>query len=294
MNHHQQTVIGRFAPSPSGPLHFGSLVAALGSYLSAKSQGGKWLVRMEDIDPPREQAGAADTILRQLSAFGLRWDGTVLYQSTRSTRYDEVLQQLQQRGLLYGCDCSRRELQENAGQCRNNCRQRKLPLTTGIAWRLLAGQEPLPFDDAVFGPCRFAATEQEDVVLKRRDGLYAYQLAVVVDDYDQGITEIVRGADLLEATPRQLYLWRLLGAPPPFFAHLPLVTLADGRKLSKQNYAPAISENQALGLLQQALQVLGQRVPTAERVDALLVAACADWRLEQVPQRPVVRLETPG
>lgn len=282
-------VIGRFAPSPSGPLHFGSLVAALGSYLSAKSQGGQWLVRMEDIDPPREQAGAADTILRQLTAFSLQWDGTVLYQSTRSGRYDEVLQQLQQRGLLYGCDCSRRQLQENGGRCSNACRQRGLPLQDGVAWRLIAGTEPLPFDDAVFGHCRFPDTEQDDVVLKRRDGLYAYQLAVVVDDIDQGVTEIVRGADLLDATPRQLYLWRLLGAPPPRWAHLPLMVQADGRKLSKQNYAPAISGSDALTLLREALAVLGQPRPLADNIPALLAEAIGQWQLANVPRGPIVR-----
>lgn len=282
-------VIGRFAPSPSGPLHFGSLVAALGSYLSARSQGGQWLVRMEDIDPPREQAGAADTILRQLTAFGLQWDGTVLYQSSRGGRYDEVLNQLRQRGLLYGCDCSRRLLQENKGRCANHCRQRGLPLADGVAWRLLAGTEPLPFDDAVFGRCRFPESELDEVVLKRRDGLYAYQLAVVVDDIDQGISEIVRGADLLDASPRQLYLWRLLGHVPPRLAHLPLVVGADGRKLSKQNYAPAIAEHDALTLLKDALAVLGQAVPTSQRIAELLATASKNWCLATVPKGPVVR-----
>ena len=284
------TVAGRFAPSPSGPLHFGSLVAALGSYLSAKAQGGRWLVRMEDLDPPREPAGAAATILQQLQAFGLQGDGAVLYQSTRHDRYDAVLSTLAARGLLYGCACSRRELQANDGRCANRCRERGLPLGDGVAWRLLAGNEPLPFDDAVFGTCRFPATEQDEVVLKRRDGLYAYQLAVVVDDIDQGITEIVRGADLLDATPRQLYLWRLLGHAPPRFAHLPLVVGSDGRKLSKQNYAPAIAAGDALSLLKQALAVLGQPEPTADTVTELLAQAVATWRLDRAPKGPVTRL----
>ncbi len=283
------SVIGRFAPSPSGPLHFGSLVAALGSYLSAKAQGGQWLVRMEDLDPPREPVGAAATILSQLRAFGLHWDGEVLYQSSRHTRYDAVLRTLAERGLLYGCACTRRELQANAGHCANHCRDRQLPLVDGVAWRLLAGSEPLPFDDAVFGPCRFPATEQDDVVLKRRDGLYAYQLAVVVDDIDQGITEIVRGADLLDSTPRQIYLWRLLGKTPPRFAHLPLVVGHDGRKLSKQNYAPAIAESEAFGLLKAALAVLGQPVPAADRIPDLLQEASQNWRLDRVPRGPVQR-----
>ncbi|HEX4911624.1 MAG TPA: tRNA glutamyl-Q(34) synthetase GluQRS [Permianibacter sp.] len=285
----QASVIGRFAPSPSGPLHFGSLVAALGSFLSAKSQGGLWRVRIEDIDPPREPAGAAATILQQLQAFGLHWDGVVLYQSSRHDRYDEVLQQLARLGLIYGCACTRRELQGNGGRCANRCRERSLPLADGVAWRLIAGSEPLPFDDAVFGPCRFPETEQDDVVLKRRDGLYAYQLAVVVDDIDQGISEIVRGADLLDATPRQLYLWRLLGRTPPRFAHLPLVVGADGRKLSKQNYAPAISEADAVPLLKEALAVLGQPIPATDRIEPLLAEAVAHWRLDRVPKGPVVR-----
>lgn len=282
-------VFGRFAPSPSGPLHFGSLVAALGSYLSAKAQGGQWLVRMEDLDPPREPVGAAATILRQLQAFGLKWDGELLYQSTRHARYDEVLRALADRGLLYGCACTRREVQANDGRCANRCRDRQLPLVDGVAWRLQAGSEPLPFDDAICGPCRFPTTEQDDVVLKRRDGLYAYQLAVVVDDIDQGISEIVRGADLLDSTPRQIYLWRLLGHTPPRFAHLPLVIGADGRKLSKQNYAPAIAETEALGLLKEALTVLGQMVPAADRLDALLQQAISNWRLDRVPRGPVQR-----
>ncbi len=283
-------VVGRFAPSPSGPLHFGSLVAALGSYLSAKAQGGRWLVRMEDLDPPREPVGAAATILQQLQAFGLHGDGVVLYQSSRHDRYEAVLGELAARGLLYGCGCSRRELQANDGRCANRCRDRALPLADGVAWRLLAGNQPLPFDDAVFGPCRFAATEQDEVVLKRRDGLYAYQLAVVVDDIDQGVTEIVRGADLLDATPRQIYLWQLLGRSPPRFAHLPLIVGADGRKLSKQNYAPAIAGNDALTLLQQTLTVLGQPVPAVDNVTELLARAVAQWRLDRVPKGPVTRL----
>lgn len=282
-------VVGRFAPSPSGPLHFGSLVAALGSYLSAKAQGGRWLVRMEDLDPPREPAGAAATVLQQLRAFGLHWDGDVMYQSGRHHRYDEVLAQLATRGLLYGCACSRRELQANDGRCVQACRERGLALADGVAWRLVAGDEALPFDDAIVGPCRFPAAEQDDVVLKRRDGLYAYQLAVVVDDIDQGITEIVRGADLLDSTPRQLRLWHLLGRTPPRFAHLPLVVAADGRKLSKQNYAPAINETEAVPLLQAALRVLGQAVPTTNDREALLTQAIANWRIDRVPPGPVPR-----
>ena len=285
----QLPVIGRFAPSPSGPLHFGSLVAALGSYLSAKAQGGQWLLRMEDLDPPREPAGAAATILQQLHAFGLQWDGAVLYQSSRHDRYAEVLNELAQHGLLYGCACTRRELQDNGGRCANRCRERGLPLGEGVAWRLLAGSDPLPFDDAVFGHCRFPETERDEVVLKRRDGLYAYQLAVVVDDIDQGISEIVRGADLLDATPRQIYLWRLLGRTQPRFAHLPLVVGADGRKLSKQNYAPAISEADAVPLLKEALAVLGQAIPGTDRIEPLLTEAIAHWRLARVPKGPVIR-----
>ena len=280
-------VIGRFAPSPSGPLHFGSLVAALGSYLSAKAQRGQWLLRIEDIDPPREPVGAADTIRKQLEAFALCWDGEVLYQSQRSERYEQVLAQWLASGAAFHCACTRRELQDNAGRCANHCAEKHLG-GQRTAIRLRAPAKTLAINDRIHG--LVAIAEHEDIVLKRRDGLYGYTLAVVVDDLDQGITEIVRGADLLTASPLQAQLFRLLGAQPPSYTHLPLVLQADGRKLSKQNQAPAISVEQRLELLHRALRVLGQPVPEAEHPEALLTTATTTWDIAKVPKGPVFEL----
>lgn len=279
------TVVGRFAPSPSGPLHFGSLVAALGSWLSARAQGGKWLLRMEDIDPPREPAGAADTILRQLDAFGLHWDGEVMYQSRRAHRYDEILRVLSARHLTFHCACPRRTVQDHQGRCAQQCETKAFHQQQAVAIRLHAPGRSLAFDDAVHG--FFACDAAEDVVLKRRDGLYAYTLAVVVDDMDQGITEIVRGADLLSATPLQIELMKQLGHRPPIYAHLPLVVQADGRKLSKQNLAPAVDASQRVALLKAALGVLGQDIPDADQPDALLETAIRRWQLGRVGTKPV-------
>lgn len=290
------SVIGRFAPSPSGPLHFGSLIAALGSWLSARAQGGRWLLRIEDIDPPREQRGAADIILAQLQAHGLQHDGEVLFQSRRSARYDAVLAQFRAAGLLYACDCPRKRLQELGHRYDGHCRDRGLPLAEGYAWRLRMTAVDGRFQDRIWGACDFAQGETDDPVLRRRDNLYAYQLACVVDDVDSGITEIVRGADLLDTTPRQIALWRLLGATPPSFAHLPLVVQDDGRKLSKQNHAPALDMRTPLRNLHRALRVLGQDLPAADTLGGLLAAACDNWDEARIPSRPVPArsLEDPG
>lgn len=281
------SVIGRFAPSPSGPLHFGSLIAALGSWLSARAQGGRWLLRIEDIDPPREQRGAADVICEQLQAHGLHHDGDALFQSRRSARYDAVLAQFRDAGLLYACDCPRKRLQALGHRYDGHCRDRGLPLVDGHAWRLRMSGVDGRFQDRIWGACDFAQGKTDDPVLRRRDNLYAYQLACVVDDVDSGVSEIVRGADLLDTTPRQIALWRLLGATPPSFAHLPLVVQDDGRKLSKQNHAPALDLHTPLRNLRRALRVLGQAQPAADTVDELLRAACAHWDEGRVPSRPV-------
>ena len=280
-------VIGRFAPSPSGPLHFGSLIAALGSWLSARAQSGRWLLRIEDIDPPREQVGAADLIMSQLRAHGLLWDGDVLFQSQRSARYDSVLQQFRNSGLLYACDCPRKRIQSLGHRYDGHCRTRQLPLVDGYAWRLQMRNVEGQFQDRIWGACDFAQGENDDPVLRRRDKLYAYQLACVVDDVDAGITEVVRGADLLDTTPRQIALWRLLGATPPAFAHLPLVVQDDGRKLSKQNHAPALDCRIPELNLRRALRVLGQPEPEGQTLEGLLVSALAQWSLAAIPSRPV-------
>ncbi len=257
-------VIGRFAPSPSGPLHFGSLVAAVGSYLIAKSTGGKWLVRIEDIDPPREVAGAADVILRQLEAFGFEWDGEVLYQSTRLERYEEVLNDLKQQDLVYACDCTRKQIfaQREDRVYTNVCADKNLTDTKDVAWRMRHGTAPqdkgnYSFNDHIQGHCQFdQSIYDEDFIIKRKDGLIAYQLAVVVDDIDQGVNQVVRGLDILDSTPRQLRLYEALAATPPEYYHLPLALDKNGDKLCKQHGAKAIEPENASALLVKALEFL--------------------------------------
>ena len=285
--------VGRFAPSPSGPLHFGSLVAALGSFLQARAQQGRWLVRIEDIDPPREMAGAADLILQTLEAHGLAWDGEVIYQSRRHERYDEVIAALHRAGDLYWCRCTRREIMAAGGFYNGHCRA--LGLTAeGCAARLRQHHPVYRFEDALQGEITVpAALAEEDFIVRRRDGLYAYNLAVVVDDMDSGITEIVRGADLLEPTVRQIALYQTLGAEVPAWVHLPLAVQADGNKLSKQNHAPALSRDEVRPALWQALHFLGQCPPPelmASRIDEIVAWGIAHWRLAGVPRQQKVVL----
>ena len=252
----------RFAPSPTGPLHFGSLVAALGSYLDARAHDGSWLLRMEDVDAPRVMPGAADAILRALEAHGFEWDGEITYQSRRGAVYRAALQALQDQGLVYACACSRKQLAETAKRgidgyiYRGACRER--PPAADAALRLRVPAERIAFDDRVQGrvACDLAR-ESGDFVLKRADGIYAYQLAVVADDAEQGITDIVRGADLLTSTPRQIVLQRYLGLPTPRYAHLPVVLDAAGDKLSKQTLAEPIDPQRPLPALLRALRFLG-------------------------------------
>lgn len=280
--------VGRFAPTPSGPLHFGSLIAALGSWLHARAQGGQWLLRIEDLDPPREMPGAADSILRTLEAYQLTWDGPVVYQSQRLARYAEVLQQLQQQGHCYACDCTRAQIQAAGGFYPGTCRERQLPLT-GHAIRLRQQAPVTGFTDLHLGDVRVEGPlASEDFILRRRDGLFAYNLAVVIDDADSGISEVVRGADLVEPTVRQIALYRLLQQPVPAWLHLPLALQADGRKWSKQNHAPALPMGAAITpTLWQALTFLGQQPPAALRDDtpsALLDWALAHWSTAMLPR----------
>ncbi len=259
---------GRFAPSPTGPLHFGSLVAAVGSYLEAKRRGGTWLVRMEDLDPPREQPGAADAILRTLEACGMGWDGAIMYQSRRGEAYRAALARLEAQGLVYVCGCSRREIADSVlvpdgaliypGTCRNGLAPGKMPRAT----RVRVGHETIVFEDAVQGKIRQdLAAEAGDFVLFRADGLFAYQLAVVVDDAEQGITDVVRGADLLASTARQIYLQRLLALPTPRYVQLPVAVNAAGEKLSKQTRAAPVDERDPVPVLAQVMDFLGQAPP---------------------------------
>jgi glutamyl-Q tRNA(Asp) synthetase len=263
--------IGRFAPSPTGPLHFGSLVAALASYLAARSAGGKWLLRMEDVDPPRAQPGAADGILRALDKLGLEWDGPVIYQSTRLERYRAVLDDLALRGFAYPCACTRRELEDSALAIDGSriypgtCRRGLAPGKAARSMRARTHGAPIGFGDAVQGwREQRVETEVGDFVLLRADGIPAYQLAVVVDDLDQGITDVVRGADLLDSTARQIHLQRLLGARTPRYAHVPVAVNAAGEKLSKQTGARPLDLSDPHAELARARRFLNQ---TAEGWD---------------------------
>ena len=234
---------GRFAPTPSGPLHLGSLVAALGSYLDARAASGQWLVRIEDIDPPRCPEGADSTILRQLEAFGLTWDGEVIWQSHRHDAYQHALDQLVEQGLAYPCSCSRKQWQAfdiYPGWCRNGV----CDATKPVAWRLRSdlAKRPVGWNDRLFGEQHFDPAELGDVVLKRKDQLWAYQLAVVVDDIAMGVTDVVRGEDLLTSTARQIAIYRALGAKVPRFWHVPLMLGEDGERLSKRDGSRSIAE----------------------------------------------------
>jgi glutamyl-Q tRNA(Asp) synthetase len=280
--------IGRFAPTPSGYLHFGSLVAALASYLDARSVGGQWLLRMEDLDPPREIPGARDEILRSLEACGFEWDGAVLLQSERHNAYQEVVQHLLAQGLAYACTCSRKQLEGHGGIYPGTCRNANHAVA-GAAIRIRVPELEYHFTDRVQGFYRqHLARDVGDFVIRRRDGLYAYQLAVVLDDAWQGMTDIVRGADLLDSTPRQLYLQELLGLPQPRYLHVPLIVQADGNKLGKSFRSPALPAAAAAAQLCRALRALGQQ-PPAELDQAtaqeILVWGTSHWQAERIPRQ---------
>src|SRR3954454_182148 len=270
---------GRFAPSPTGPLHLGSLVAAVGSWLFARRTGGRWLVRMEDLDTPRVVAGAADEILRTLEWYGLTWDGDIVYQSQRIALYDEALSALRANHLVYDCGCLRADLARTASAplgrepvYPGTCRDGLPPGRVARAVRFRTSQDIIGFDDMLRGPVEEdVAAETGDFIVRRADGVYAYQLAVVVDDAAQQVTQVVRGADLLTSTPRQIALQRALGFPTPSYAHLPLVVNADGSKLGKRDGAlplPSLDEKQVTETLAFALRFLGIEVAvdTAERM----------------------------
>lgn len=292
-------MIGRFAPSPTGPLHFGSLLAALASYCQAKSQGGLWLVRMEDLDKPREMTCAADHILRTLEGLGFEWDGEVVYQSQRNSFYQEALSQLHAKSLTYNCDCSRKEIADSYNQkpaqhgidglvYPGTCRH-KTAFKIPHASRVIVNNAPITFTDAIQGEIQQnLAKDVGDFVLKRVDGLFAYQLGVVVDDFEQGITNILRGADLLDSTPRQIYLQQLLGHPTPQYAHIPVASNVAGEKLSKQTMAPEINAAQASILLTQALDFLGQQAPkdlSKQSANDILQWAKQHWNITKVGQK---------
>ena len=291
--------VGRFAPSPTGLLHIGSLLTAAASYADARAHGGQWLVRMEDLDPPREMPGAAGHILKTLEQFGFEWDGEVVYQSRRHALYRAALDDLVARGLAYPCTCSRKDWHAAArlgadgfvygGTCARKKQPALSPFADRAAWRMRVPDETVAFHDRIVGAYgQNLAQDIGDFVLLRADGFWAYQLAVVVDDGEQGITHIVRGQDLLVSTPRQIYLQSSLHLPTPHYAHLPLLTNHHGQKWSKQTRAEPLDMHRREALLRQVLHYLG--LPDAPAVDKprdLLAWAAQHWRIDRVPPEAV-------
>jgi glutamyl-Q tRNA(Asp) synthetase len=288
--------IGRFAPSPTGLLHFGSLVAAVASYCDAKHNQGKWLLRMEDVDKPREMAGAANDILYTLEAFGFEWDGadvnsSVVFQSQRSDIYQHYLQHLNRNGFIYACTCSRKEIADSATSAgiegaiypktcllKSGLKPIDIKTNSQVAYRAMVLDKDIGFTDAIQGEVTQNLTRDiGDFILKRKDGLFAYQLAVVVDDALQGITHVVRGADLLNSTPRQIYLQQLLDFTTPHYAHVPVVVNMHGEKLSKQTLASPITPESAPELVFEALCFLGQNPP--DRLKHANLADIWNWAI---------------
>jgi len=297
-------IIGRFAPSPTGPLHLGSLVAALGSYLFARSAGGLWLMRMDDLDTPRVVNGMADDILRTLEALGFAWDGEVVRQSARTESYDAALARLERKGMVYPCGCSRAEIarigsaphgREDELRYPGLCRAGLPAGKSTRAIRVRVADAPVGFMDGIMGEVSENLAEScGDFVVKRADGPFAYQLAVVVDDSDAGVTQVVRGADLLHSTPRQIHLQRLLGYASPAWFHLPLVTAPGGAKLSKRDNAVSLAggrnlEREGGALLFAAIRFLGQEPPASlEGASSreILAWGVANFDPSSIPRRP--------
>jgi glutamyl-Q tRNA(Asp) synthetase len=288
--------VGRFAPSPTGPLHFGSLVAAIASWLDARAAGGRWLVRIEDVDEPRTVPGAIDEILRALEALGLEHDGGIARQSARKALHAQALERLRRDGHVYRCDCSRREIADSGlrgpegpiypGTCRGDVaayRALSAPPVVDGAVRFAIDAGRVEFDDRVQGHVvQEVAADVGDFVLRRRDGLFAYQLAVVVDDAEQGVTDVVRGADLLGSTGRQVLLQRALAVPAPSYLHFPVVVDASGEKLSKQTRARPVDVREGPALIAQALRFLGQRGVEPDTPRRMLAQASAQWDASRI------------
>ena len=281
-------VIGRFAPSPTGDLHFGSLVSAVGSYLEARSAGGLWLLRIEDIDPPREIPGSADRIIDDLNRLGMVPYGPVLYQSSRLDAYQAAVDQLLEKGLAYPCACSRKDLSASgkyAGTCRNGIPPGKKPRSI----RFRVDSAVCVFEDRLQGlisesPADFGG----DFIIRRADGLFAYQLAVVVDDDFQGVTQVVRGADLLDSTSRQICLQKALGLVSPDYMHLPVVISADGKKLSKRIQADPVKHQDPASAVEQALKFLGQNPPPGLSLNGLWEWALEHWNIDLIPRAKTI------
>ncbi|WP_394357236.1 tRNA glutamyl-Q(34) synthetase GluQRS [Acinetobacter chinensis] len=273
---------GRFAPSPTGPLHFGSLITAVASYCEAKAHQGEWIVRIEDTDIPRIYPGSEAHILKCLDAFGFESDKEIIFQKDRLDIYESVIEQLHQQGLVYACQCTRKILGSNHIYT-ETCRHLNLPLAHQ-AIRVKVDDCEICFDDALQGRhCSNLKYDLGDFVLKRRDGIINYQLAVVVDDYLQGMTHVVRGADLLDNTERQIWLGKLLGYPELSYMHLPLAMNDQGQKLSKQNMAQALDPAQASVLLSDAITALGQPAVELDLPDRMLIQAVAQWDRKSIP-----------
>lgn len=280
---------GRFAPSPTGPLHFGSVIAAVGSFLDARSRGGAWLVRIDDIDGPRTVPGATDAILSDLARLGLDWDGQVTYQQPRRERYREGLEALRLAGWTFPCGCSRKDFR---GIYPGTCRERLAPGKRARTRRVRVAEITIHLEDAVQGTCQQdLGAAVGDFVIRRADGIFAYHLATVMDDADMGISTVVRGADLLDSTPRQMHLQRAIGLPTPAYAHLPVAVNAAGQKLSKQTFAEPVAGRPPVPLIVEALRFLGQR-PDDELLDAdlheLWSWAMANWRMDRIPRQRAI------
>ncbi|MEO8009573.1 MAG: tRNA glutamyl-Q(34) synthetase GluQRS [Betaproteobacteria bacterium] len=284
---------GRFAPTPSGPLHFGSMVAAVGSYLDAKSHGGSWALRIDNLDPPRVAPGSIDSILRCLDQFQMAWDGAVVFQNTRLDAYRAALDQLRADGLVYACACSRKEIGDEGMDGPDGpvypgtCRDGLPPGRQARAWRVRTGDNAIEFVDLLQGRvCQDLGHEVGDFVVFRADQIFAYHLACAVDDSAQGVTHVVRGADLMASTPRQIYLQRLLVLPTPDYLHLPIAMNAAGGKLSKQTLATPVAAGSTPVILGDVLGFLNHAPPDevcADGVSALWDWALEHWRRDRLP-----------
>ena len=285
----RQPYVGRFAPSPTGRLHMGSMVAALASWLDARSRGGTWLLRLEDLDPPREVPGAADDILRTLEAFGLTWDGEVVYQSDRHALYSEALESLKRDGHAFGCICTRKDLASTAvdGLYPGTCKAGLPEGETPRSWRFDMPKAVQRWEDHGRGPSSVAGDSMGDFVLKRADGHWAYHLAVVVDDADQGVTHVVRGADLWTSTAAHMALQQAMNLHTPEYVHVPLVKNDLGQKLSKQTRAQPVSPRDAANVLAKACQALGQPIPDVDSPHAMLQEALASWDVSKLRENVV-------
>jgi glutamyl-Q tRNA(Asp) synthetase len=291
---------GRFAPSPSGPLHFGSMVAAIGSYCDARAHGGAWHVRIDDLDPPRIAPGAVDAILRCLEAFSLEWDGDVVYQSQRAQAYHAAVHRLHDAGRIYPCACSRKEVagiaqpDADAAVYPGTCRSGVPAGRQARALRVRVDDVEVGFNDLLQGRIERNMTRQVgDFILYRADHVYAYHLACVVDDAEEGITHVVRGADLIDSSPRQIYLQRLLGMPTPEYLHLPIAVDRNGQKLSKQALSRAVEPAQASAVIREVLAFLGQSAPptlSAMPPAQALQYGVENWSRERLPKSHSIML----